>query len=223
MSCAPAPPRPIEAIEGPLTNRSRDAVLPAYHSIHPRRPRYLSVTPDPFERQLVALARDGYGAGRLGISSASARIVVLRPWRPHLRRRVPRQLRGCWPCMRSRATPGSSASSPAASTRASSMARPAAIRGSARGCHDSYELAHGRGAQRGGNAVRQPHADAPAPPTLTDDELAQELLESRRRLQAPLGRCDAVAYPFGDWDSRTAAAAAGYRSPSRFRRCRTPR
>jgi hypothetical protein len=62
-----------------------------------------------------------------------------------------------------------------------------------------------------GMPVRQPHADAPAPPTLTDDELAQELLESRRRLQAPLGRCDAVAYPFGDWDSRTAAAAAGYR------------
>jgi peptidoglycan/xylan/chitin deacetylase (PgdA/CDA1 family) len=64
----------------------------------------------------------------------------------------------------------------------------------------------------------------PRLPTLTDDERAQELLESRRRLQARLGRWDALAYPFGDWDSRTAAAtAAGYASPSRFRRCRTPR
>jgi hypothetical protein len=114
--------------------------------------------------------------------------------------------------------PCGSTASPASSARPQQhrhgqvrMARPAAIRGSAPGCHDSYELAHGRGTQRGGNAVRQPHADAPAPPTLTDDELAQELLESRRRLQALLGRCDAVAYPFGDWDSRTAAAAAGYR------------
>src|SRR5204863_2564479 len=37
----------------------------AYHSIDPRGPRYLSVTPDAFERQLVALARHGDGSGRL--------------------------------------------------------------------------------------------------------------------------------------------------------------
>ena len=51
----------------------------------------------------------------------------------------------------------------------------------------------------------------PRLPTLTDDELAQELLESRRRLQARLGRCDALAYPFGVTCQRR---PPGYRSPS---------
>jgi hypothetical protein len=147
-----------------------------------------------------------------GISSASARIAVLRPWRSSpsatgtatttgfLALHAGARLHRCHLPRPQQHRHGQVR-----------MARLAAIRGSAPGRHDSYELAHGRGAQRGGNAVRQPHADARAPPTLTDDELAQELLESRRRLQAPLGRCDAVAYPFEDWDSRTAAAAAGYR------------
>ncbi len=49
-------------------------------------------------------------------------------------------------------------------------------------------------------------------PTLCDEALAQELLDSRRLLEARLGRCRMLAYPFGDWDARVAkaAAAAGY-------------
>lgn len=46
-----------------------------------------------------------------------------------------------------------------------------------------------------------------------DEELRQELLDSRREIAARLGRCDSLAYPYGDWSPRVAAAAdaAGYR------------
>jgi peptidoglycan/xylan/chitin deacetylase (PgdA/CDA1 family) len=49
-------------------------------------------------------------------------------------------------------------------------------------------------------------------PGLSDEALAQELLDSRRTLEVKLGRCDLLTYPFGDWDERVAraAVAAGY-------------
>jgi peptidoglycan/xylan/chitin deacetylase (PgdA/CDA1 family) len=53
----------------------------------------------------------------------------------------------------------------------------------------------------------------PALTTLDDVELERELGESRRRIEAELGRpCTLVAYPFGDHDSRVCSAArdAGY-------------
>jgi peptidoglycan/xylan/chitin deacetylase (PgdA/CDA1 family) len=51
-------------------------------------------------------------------------------------------------------------------------------------------------------------------PGLPDEELRQELLDSRRRIAERLGSCDCLAYPFGEWDERVAdaARAAGYRS-----------
>lgn len=47
---------------------------------------------------------------------------------------------------------------------------------------------------------------------LPDEALAEELLDSRRAIEARLGRCELLAYPFGAWDDRVAraAAAAGY-------------
>lgn len=50
-------------------------------------------------------------------------------------------------------------------------------------------------------------------PDLGDEELHEELHESRRQIASRLGRCDMLAYPFGEWDDRVAQAAArtGYR------------
>ncbi|MEX1140870.1 MAG: polysaccharide deacetylase family protein [Thermoleophilaceae bacterium] len=47
---------------------------------------------------------------------------------------------------------------------------------------------------------------------LDDEELHEELWESRRLIKERLGNCDTLAYPFGDWSPRVAraAAAAGY-------------
>jgi peptidoglycan/xylan/chitin deacetylase (PgdA/CDA1 family) len=43
---------------------------------------------------------------------------------------------------------------------------------------------------------------------LGDEELRQELLDSRARIKERLGRCDSIAYPFGVWTRRVADAAA---------------
>jgi peptidoglycan/xylan/chitin deacetylase (PgdA/CDA1 family) len=53
----------------------------------------------------------------------------------------------------------------------------------------------------------------PRLPALGDEELRQQLLDSRRRIADRLGSCHSLAYPFGEWDERVAAAAAaaGYR------------
>jgi peptidoglycan/xylan/chitin deacetylase (PgdA/CDA1 family) len=47
---------------------------------------------------------------------------------------------------------------------------------------------------------------------LPDDELDRELTESRRAVEAALGSCSSIAYPYGDVDPRVVAAtaAAGY-------------
>jgi peptidoglycan/xylan/chitin deacetylase (PgdA/CDA1 family) len=49
----------------------------------------------------------------------------------------------------------------------------------------------------------------PRLPTLEDDELAAELRESKEDIERALGRtCASIAYPYGETDSRVAAAAA---------------
>lgn len=214
MSCARGPSGPIEAIEGPLTNRLRDAVLLAYHSIHPRGPRYLYGTPDAFERQLVALERQGYRPGRL---DDLERLRANRCPAPLAFLTFDEGYRDnyeiAWPCMREHGFTGVIFLVPKqhrhGQARRDDM-RPFVARHPDATTPMSWRMVEElseAGIQFGSHMLTHPRL-----PMLTDDELAQELLESRRRFQARLGRCDAVAYPFGDWDSRTAAAAtAGYR------------
>jgi len=63
------------------------------------------------------------------------------------------------------------------------------------------------GCEIGSHTLRHPRL-----PQLGDEELHQELLDSRRRVSERLGSCDLVAYPFGEWSARVAQAsrAAGY-------------
>ena len=199
----------------------------AYHSIHPRGARYLSVTPDAFERQLVALALDGYGPGRL---DDLERLRANRCPAPLAFLTFDDGYRDnyeiAWPCMREHGFTGVIFFVPSSIDTGKFELpdmRPFVARHPDAMTPMSWRMVEElseAGMQFGSHMLTHPRL-----PTLTDDELAQELLESRRRLQARLGRCDALAYPFGDWDSRTAAAAAaaGTASPSRFRRCRTPR
>jgi peptidoglycan/xylan/chitin deacetylase (PgdA/CDA1 family) len=50
-------------------------------------------------------------------------------------------------------------------------------------------------------------------PELDEVALRDELSESRARIKRQLGACDTLAYPFGEWSEKVAAAAAdcGYR------------
>lgn len=64
------------------------------------------------------------------------------------------------------------------------------------------------GFEVGAHTLTHPHL-----PELDDDTLREELWESRARIKQRLGACDTLAYPFGEWSDRVAAAAAdcGYR------------
>jgi peptidoglycan/xylan/chitin deacetylase (PgdA/CDA1 family) len=65
-----------------------------------------------------------------------------------------------------------------------------------------------RGVEIGSHAVSHPHLTR-----LTDDELRQELEDSKAEIEAELGKpCPELAYPYGEHDHRVRAAAraAGY-------------
>jgi peptidoglycan/xylan/chitin deacetylase (PgdA/CDA1 family) len=64
-----------------------------------------------------------------------------------------------------------------------------------------------RGVEIGSHTVSHPHL-----PELSDEEIRRELVESRERIEAEIGRCRILAYPFGHHDERcrAAARAAGY-------------
>jgi peptidoglycan/xylan/chitin deacetylase (PgdA/CDA1 family) len=59
------------------------------------------------------------------------------------------------------------------------------------------------GTEFGNHTLTHPHLDE-----LGEDQLHEELLEGRRRIADRLGACRTIAYPFGDWTPRVAAAAA---------------
>jgi peptidoglycan/xylan/chitin deacetylase (PgdA/CDA1 family) len=78
-----------------------------------------------------------------------------------------------------------------------------------------------RGLQDAGWEIGSHACSHPYLTRLGDAELERELQESRRRVEAELGRrCRSLAYPYGDHDDRVvrAAAAAGYEAA-----CTVPR
>ena len=73
---------------------------------------------------------------------------------------------------------------------------------------DEVRLLAGRGWEIGSHTITHPYLTG-----IDDDDLEWELVESKRRLEAEVGRpCRTLAYPSGDYDARVAAAAerAGY-------------
>lgn len=59
----------------------------------------------------------------------------------------------------------------------------------------------------GSHTLSHPHLDR-----IGDEQLRDELVDSRRQIADRLGSCDSLAYPYGHWDARVhaAARAAGY-------------
>lgn len=201
---------------GLLRNRSARATFLCYHSIAGEGPRFLTVAPDLFERQLDELTRRGIDTGGLEALEAAAAGTLSRPTAfltfddgfldnydtvlPILRERrmrafvfvLPPLVEGgaplAWPEVAEdqRSHPGTMLSIDWA------MAE---------------EMAAG-GFEIGSHTLTHPHL-----PDLGPEELRQELSDSRARITARLGRCETLAYPFGEWDAKVAAAAqeCGYR------------
>lgn len=204
------------ALGGALRNRSRSAIALCYHSIAAPGPPWTSVSPELFERQLAALRRSGYHAA--GASSLAELAGGARPARPlallsfddgyvdnHAVALPLVQAYGLtatvfvlppfvdtgapliWPEVEDRA-----------------RAHPEVMRSLT--WSQAGELAEA-GWEVGSHGLAHRHL-----PDLSDDDLAEELWDSRRRIEERLGRCETLAYPFGEWTPRVAAAAsaAGY-------------
>jgi peptidoglycan/xylan/chitin deacetylase (PgdA/CDA1 family) len=202
----------MTVLRGPLCNRSGEAVILCYHSIAASGPEWTSVHPDTFERQLAMLRRAGYaGVGQdaladLAAGRAPRRRAALLTFDdgyrdtysealPRLRSYgfralifiLPPYVDGAsafdWPEVRDRLA-----------------AHPDVMRSLSWG---EVEALAEAGCEFGSHGLRHAHL-----PELSDAELREELWESRRMIKERLGRCDAFAYPFGEWSPRVARAAA---------------
>lgn len=194
-----------------LRNRSRGAVFLCYHSVAPTGPRYLTVTPELFERQLdhyvnrgltsggveelAAVAAGRAAAADLFITFDDGFVDNCEAALPLLCERSMRAFVFILPPLVDEGAPllwPEVADEVAASPQTMRSVTWAQVE----------EMKEG-GFEIGSHGLR--HASLP---TLSDEELREELWDSRQRIVDRLGSCDTLAYPFGDWDARVASAAA---------------
>ena len=203
---------------GQLRNRSRAAAFLGYHSVAPDGPPFLSIPPERFERQLWLLRRMGYSAGTLPVLEELSRGA--RPGRKHVFLSFDDGYADNYthalPLLRQYGLTALFFILPLKVDEGGALDWPAV-----RERHDAYptvmrsmtwpnvEEMIDAGMEFGSHTLTHPHL----PEVGDDDELAQELLDSRRRIADRIGHCDSLAYPFGSWDGRVALAAAraGYR------------
>lgn len=199
-----------------LRNRSADAVFLCYHSVAPEGPPYLALARDLFERQLDEIERRGFRCGDL------ATLADLAEGRPISRTAFLTfddgfldNHRTVMPILRERGHAAFVFVLPPLVDTAGALAWPEvaadARRHPATMRSVTWEmLAEMReaGFEIGSHGLSHAHL-----PRLDAEELRQELSDSRRRIAERLGSCDTVAYPFGEWSPRVAAAArdCGYR------------
>ena len=195
-----------------LRNRSRGAVFLCYHSVAPEGPQWLTVSRELFEAQLDELARRGYATGGLAeLEALAAGRRLERPTAfltfadgfldnyetvaPLLRERGLRAFVFVLP-------PLVDAGAPLAWPEVAEDQRrhPATMRSV--GWEMLAEMKEA-GFEVGSHGLTHAHL-----PELGAAALRDELLDSRRRIEARLGSCPTLAYPFGEWSPAVAAAAA---------------
>jgi len=193
-----------------LRNRSGRAIFLSYHSIAEEGPRYLTVSPELFERQLDHYARRGLRSGDLadlralteGREAGASLFLTFDDG-------FADNYHAALPLLRAhgfgafifvlppKVDDGGALDWPEI---ADQVADPSAVR--------SVDWAMLGEMKEGGFEVGSHTLSHPFLSELGDEELRQELLDSRRRIADRLGSCDTIAYPFGDWEPRVAIAAA---------------
>ena len=191
-----------------------DTLVLCYHAVSERWPAPLSVTPQAFERQLELLVRRGY-------EGATFRDAVLggavgKTWRSRSTTRTCR-------CSSARGRSWTGSAFPATvfvPTDWPGRGEPMRWPGIDQWMGGEFEpelrpltgisspSSHAHGWEIGSHTRSHPHLT-----TLDDAALDEELRESRAECERRLGRpCTTLAYPYGDYDARVAAAAgrAGY-------------
>ncbi|HEX5763371.1 MAG TPA: polysaccharide deacetylase family protein [Solirubrobacterales bacterium] len=200
-----------------FANRSGEAVFLCYHSIASAGAEFLALAPDAFERQLAGLRRRRYRSGGIAdlrrlaagerlpgrtafltfddgyrdnhdVAMPLMREYGFKPLVFLLPRHVDEGAGFRWPEV--------------AELYARHPDRLRSLRWS-----QVDEMVE-QGAEFGSHTLTHPHLRE-----LDDEQLGVELGQSKAELERRLGACDMLAYPFGEWDERVAAAAgaAGYR------------
>lgn len=196
----------------PLRGRRRNCVFLGYHSVTEDGPPYLSLRPQTFERQLDLLRGAGFRSGTAAtlrriaagekLSGRHAFLTFDDGFADTVTTALPlmseRALTGMVFILPAHLDSGAPLDWPEVAGEASR--RPALMR--------SLDWTMLEQLVEAGWDVGSHTMSHPRLPGLSDEELAQELLDSRRAIEARLGRCDLLAYPFGAWDERVAAAAA---------------
>lgn len=197
---------------GPLCNRSRAAVFLCYHSVADPGPPFTSIGQEAFQQQLGTLRRLGFRSGghddlaRMAQGQrVDGKLVFLTfddgyvdnyaTARPLLEAHGFRALVFLLP---PRVDRGGFLDWPRVERRAA--AHPEVMRSLTWPMVDSMAEA---GHEFGSHTLSHPMLTE-----LSDEELRQELFDSRARIRERLGRCDSIAYPFGVWSRRVAKAAA---------------
>jgi peptidoglycan/xylan/chitin deacetylase (PgdA/CDA1 family) len=198
-----------------LRNRSRRATFLCYHSVADDGPRFLTVAPELFERQLAELGRLGVRTGGLaeleeaaaGRGAPTAFLTFddgfldnFETVLPLLREHGAHAFVFALPPLLDAGAPFAWPEVAADRERFGATMRSVTW-------DQLGEMAEA-GFEVGSHTLTHPHLPALAP-----EPLRQELSDSRARVRERLGRCDTLAYPFGESSPAVEAAAAecGYR------------
>ena len=199
-----------------LRNRSSRAIFLCYHSVAAEGPRYLTVSPELFERQLDQLRRqDLRGGGEAELAAAAggslAEPTVFLLFDDGFRDNHETVL----PLLRRYGMRAFCFVLPPLVDSGAPLAWPEVAEDQGRYPETMQsvtwpmveEMAAG-GFTIGSHGLAHPRMTQLGP-----ERLRQELLDSRARIKQRLGSCDSLAYPFGDWNAEVEAAAAdcGYR------------
>lgn len=199
-----------------LANRSRQATFLSYHSVAAAGPKYLTVSAELFESQLDAIEARGLRTGDLEALDAIAGgadrpATVFLTFDDGFRDNYETVL----PLLRERGMKAFVFVLPPLVDGGAALAWPEVAAEALRVPETMRsvtwemlgEMAEGP-FEVGAHTLTHPHL-----PELDGVALRDELSDSRARVKDRLGRCDTLAYPFGEWAPAVAAAAkdCGYR------------
>jgi len=203
-------------VSSSLRGRSRRCVFLGYHSVTEDGPPFLSLRPGTFQRQLDLLAGAGFRSGtgatlqRIAAGETPPGRHAFLTFDDGFVDTVTMAL----PLMSERGLTGLAFVLPGHLDKGAPLDWPEVAGEAARRPQlmQSMDWSMLEKLVEAGWEIGSHTMSHPRLPGLADEELAQELLDSRRVIEARLGRCDLLAYPFGDWDERVAraASAAGY-------------
>jgi peptidoglycan/xylan/chitin deacetylase (PgdA/CDA1 family) len=192
--------------------RLRDAAFLGYHSVVEDGPPFLSLRPRTFERQLDVLVRAGFRGGtradlwRLASGDLPPARLAFLTFDDGFADTVTAAL----PRMSERGLTGMAFVLPGHLDSAAPLDWPEVAGEASRRPEmmRSMDWAMAGELIEAGWEIGSHTMSHPRLPALSDEALRQELLDSRRRVAEVLGRCEALTYPFGEWDPRVARAAA---------------